>query len=473
MRPTRRWGLLAGAACFFAVFAVVLGAPTPFFAAGGLVAWLVIAQVNAVRTMQTVDGSLAASTTISDTSVSVGDRAAVTVTASLPTPLEAPIEIELVAPPSVSGPERTQRTVTIEPGERSGSTTASVTFPIAGRIAFETLRVTVEDQHGYFTETITIDVDATCLVSAPSPGDIHVGQGGRSVGTMFGSHSTDQTGPGLVPYQTREYVTGDTLAQVDWKTTARMNDLYIREFESESDYLLSLVVDAGAGMNVGPDGRTKHAYAREIALSCLHAAESYSDPVAARLVVDDGTAWALGPSASTDAYRQIRQQLLDSDPRAGVDRSVDPGQPVGQPEARTRRQRLDDDSPFATVLRPFFAETATYVSRVSDRPLFDAVKTACGDADRQHHLVLVTDDSAKVETYEAAALAAEQSRRTSVFLTPTVLFESAGRASDNFVEFEEFRKRLDHLPNVTAYEIAPRDAVERATTELAAVAGEP
>jgi uncharacterized protein (DUF58 family) len=252
-----------------------------------------------------------------------------------------------------------------------------------------------------------------------------------------------------------------------------MNQPYIREFESESDYQLSLVFDARSDMGAGPTGRTKLHYAREVALGCVYAAESYGDPVSAQLVDDGGTIWRYGPSASSTAYRTIRSRLLDVDPAAKRRRDTDRSRPISPAEAGTRGGILDDDSPFASRLRPFLADTTSYVSRVSDRPLFSAVSAACSDADRRHHLVLVTDDTAKVETYEAAVLASKQSGRTSVFLTPTALFERGGTASgDGFVEFEEFRARLDRLENVTAYEVAPRTAVELATTSVATALGE-
>ncbi|WP_144905875.1 DUF58 domain-containing protein [Halobellus captivus] len=472
MLPTRRWAVLAGTACFFAAFAAILGEATPLYAAGGLSAWLLLGQADAIRTMRQVERALSTDVSVATPNAFVGDRTAVTVDASLSSPVDAPVDVELVAPPSVSEPHRDQHVLRIDPGETSATTTCSVTLPVAGRIRFDTLRLTIGDRTGYFTESIELDADARVLVDSPSAADLHVGQGGRAVGTMFGEHPTDQTGPGLVPHETRQYVMGDTLSRIDWKTTARMNQPYIREYESESDYQLSLVFDAGSQMRAGPTGRTKHAYAREIALGFVHAAESYGDPIRAHFLDDDGTHWRYGPSTTSDAYQTIRNRLLDSRPAAGGTGTVDISNPVSPSEARQTGQSLDGDSPFATTLRPFLDETATYISRVSDRPLFNAVKTACG-TDSRAHLVLITDDTSKVETYEAIVLASQESEQTSVFLTPSALFDRTQTAgTDGFVEFEAFRRRLNRLRNVTAYEVAPRPAVERARTDAATAGGD-
>ncbi|KAB1187546.1 MULTISPECIES: DUF58 domain-containing protein [Haloferax] len=468
MVPTRRWALLAGTACFFAVFAVVLGEPVSLFAAGGLTAWLLVAQLDALRTMTTASETLSTTVSVDPSAVSVGDRAAVTVRASLSSPLDAPLDVAFVAPPSVDVSSDEHRRVTLEPGETAGSATCSVSFPIAGRIAFESIRVTLHDRMGYFTETVTIETDAACLVESPAPNGIHVGQGGERSGAIFGEHSSDQTGPGLVTRDTRQYLPGDTLSQIDWKTTARMNHPHIREFESESDYLLSLVVDVGSHMNRGPDGRTMFAYGREVALGLVQAAEAYNDPLSTRLVADEGTVWEFGPSSSSNAYQTVRRKLLAYTPATGTARMAESSTPIAPTDALARGAALEgDDSAFARTLRPYLTESTSYVSRVVDKPLFDAVKTACSRVDRDDHLVLVTDDSSKAETYEAVVVAAQRSSRTTVFLTPNVLFDEGPADRNGFIEFEEFRKRLDRLPTVTAYEVGPKTAVESATASVA------
>ncbi|WP_411964431.1 DUF58 domain-containing protein [Haloferax sp. YSMS24] len=469
MVPSRRWAVLAGTACFFAVYAVVLNQPAPLLAAGGLTAWLLVTQLNAVQTMSAADEALSTAVSVEQTTVFVDGRAAVTLTASLSSPVDAPLDVELVMPPSVEGPPTQQRSLRIEPGETTASTTCSVTFPIAGRISFETVNVELADRAGYFTETVTNSVDAQCLVEPPSPDGIHVGRGGEIAGGIFGEHSSEQTGPGLVPHETRQYLPGDTLSQVDWKTTARMNHPHIREFESESDYLLTMVVDARSQMNRGPPGRTMFDFGREVALGLVGAAESHSDPISARLVSDDTTAWEFGPSSSLNAYQMIRRHLLTADPADGYLRRDGQSRPLAPTEALARGHLLEgDESRFATTLRPFLATSSSYVSRVNDDPLFTAVKASCGRGGRDDHLVLITDDSSKVETYEAVVVASKRSSQTSVFLTPNVLFDGPPIDRERYVAFEEFRRRLDRLPNVTAYEVSPTAAIELARTETAA-----
>ena len=78
--------------------------------------------------------------------------------------------------------------------------------------------------------------------------------------------------------------------------------------------------------------------------------------------------------------------------------------------------------------------------------------------------VLLTDDTHRTETRETAKLARRGSGRCLVFLTPTVLFEPGGLADlesayARYREFEEFRRGLDSLDRVRAFEVAPGDRI--------------
>lgn len=73
-------------------------------------------------------------------------------------------------------------------------------------------------------------------------------------------------------------------------------------------------------------------------------------------------------------------------------------------------------------------------------------------------MVFFTDDANKAETYEAVQLAAQDSASVTVFLAPTVLYES-GRLTDieaaysDYQEFDSYRRKLTSITGVSAYEV--------------------
>jgi uncharacterized protein (DUF58 family) len=64
-------------------------------------------------------------------------------------------------------------------------------------------------------------------------------------------------GEGLDFHQLREYRQGDSLRQIDWKTTARMRKLISREYQDERDQQIVFLVDCGRRMSA-KDGELSH-----------------------------------------------------------------------------------------------------------------------------------------------------------------------------------------------------------------------
>lgn len=176
--------------------------------------WLVIAQVGAIRAIRAISRDFSAFIPVKPTPVLVGDHIAVALAVSLFKIIDTPVEIGLAASPSVNVLERARRAISLAPGEAEGSIACSVESPIAGQITFSEVGVDIGGHAGSFTESVTFDADTHCLVEPPALKGIHVGRDGKLVGTTFGDHSSDRTGPGLVSRETRQYLLNGTLSQI-------------------------------------------------------------------------------------------------------------------------------------------------------------------------------------------------------------------------------------------------------------------
>ncbi|KTF03522.1 hypothetical protein AQZ59_01652 [Trueperella bernardiae] len=80
----------------------------------------------------------------------------------------------------------------------------------------------------------------------------------RASGVFEGQHSSMLTGQGHDFDDLTDYVHGDDVADIDWKTSARAGRPIIRRFERETDMFTQLVVDTGAEMRAAaPSGESK------------------------------------------------------------------------------------------------------------------------------------------------------------------------------------------------------------------------
>ncbi|PIN50921.1 DUF58 domain-containing protein [Trueperella pyogenes] len=80
----------------------------------------------------------------------------------------------------------------------------------------------------------------------------------KVAGVFDGQHRSILTGQGTDFADLTDYTYGDDVADIDWKTSARVGHPIIRRFERETDMLTQLVIDTGEEMaGAAPSGETK------------------------------------------------------------------------------------------------------------------------------------------------------------------------------------------------------------------------
>lgn len=101
----------------------------------------------------------------------------------------------------------------------------------------------------------------------------------RSALRALGIHSSKQLGIGTDFAGIREYIQGDSFKKIEWKSTARVNKLMTREFESEVTIPSLIFLDVSPSMDSGKAGYTKLDYAIKTAVAFSKFAIDSHDPV--------------------------------------------------------------------------------------------------------------------------------------------------------------------------------------------------
>jgi uncharacterized protein (DUF58 family) len=73
-------------------------------------------------------------------------------------------------------------------------------------------------------------------------------------GTVAGRHRSIMRGSGLEFAQYRKYVPGDDTRRLDWRLWGRSDRCYIKEFETDTNLRLCIVLDLSGSMSYGPNG---------------------------------------------------------------------------------------------------------------------------------------------------------------------------------------------------------------------------
>ena len=494
MELTRRGAFFVALAVALAVVAAVLAEPLPLFGTAGIGAVLLAAQLEASDRFRTAREQLSVTVTPGASHTRVGRSEPVLLEVSRAGREDAArsIEVRLELPVGVDAPGPEGRTLRLAGDETGQSHTVAVRFDTAGTFRFPAARVALEDELGLFTETIPVEVDATVRAEPETDGTMHVGRGGDAVTAAYGEHASDRTGPGLVPEELRRYVAGDPAQWIDWKSTARLTEPYVREFEVETDRRTTLLVDtrlavdeataAGVRMD-GTDGPGAASFLREAALAIAGIAQANGDPLGLWLVDDAGYTRVETAARSPDGYARVREALFDlpdvadgrgeasSDGRnravSGGSRGVGAGrQSVRQPAEATRltRRLAGEETAFARTMRAFTASAEAYVSHVTDDPLFEAARDASVRT-TDGLTVVVCDDARRNRIRETLPLVTRGNNYALVLCLPRVLFGRTDLADletayERYLEFESFRRDLEGYPRVTALEVGPRDRID-------------
>ena len=134
-------------------------------------------------------------------------------------------------------------------------------------------------------------------------------------GLYSGAHRSLLKGSGVEFLGQRPYVRGDDLRFVDKRSLLRHDKLMIREFETETDRALWLVVDATLSMGFKGGGpASKYPFAALLAAVLARIAVRAGDPVGL-LVVGGDQATFLQAKASRDMFHRVTDALTTANPK--------------------------------------------------------------------------------------------------------------------------------------------------------------
>jgi uncharacterized protein (DUF58 family) len=412
------------------------------------------------------------------TCTEVGTTISITATVERPdTAAETAVTVTFPTPPVAEPIPEADRRIELAPSETQASTTFDVRIPVAGQFRLSEPTWVVMDPSGSVTESYTRGSTSELHIVEAAARDLHVGRGGIET-WLLGERAERQSGMGIVPERLRPYEQTDSANRIDWKTTARLGEPYIRETSTQSGRTMGVIVDHRAKMLFGSTDEPMFEYARDVALGTVATAQHSGDPLGLITVGNDGLTNMVDPVHRSTGYAELRRRIRALEPTP----TDQPGSGIklDHPEsARRLRFNLEaSDHEFGRVLHEFATASTAYVSHTETQPLVRAVQYHQAATQSSKSTVIITDDTDRAELWEAVRTAMRNKASVFVFLTPRVCFESeqitrTEQASQRYLQFEQYRKRLDRLDSVTAFEVAPARRLAEVLSKRADEQGNP
>lgn len=106
-------------------------------------------------------------------------------------------------------------------------------------------------------------------------------------GTQLGDYSSARKGSGLEFDQLREYQPGDDIRFIDWNSSARHNNVMVREYIEERNRTIMLVVDGSGSQFYGSSNQLKQDLVAQVSSVLAIIADSCKDSVGLILFEDE------------------------------------------------------------------------------------------------------------------------------------------------------------------------------------------
>jgi len=139
-----------------------------------------------------------------------------------------------------------------DPTEAAGTFRWSVVPHRWGRHDVGPLRVRIVTAAGLYAVTLQVSVPRVTVY--PGGGTVARPVAPRQLPARLGEHASRAPGSGVEFGGVRPFAPGDRRRDVDWRISARHQELYVRQYAEERSFALTLLLDVGA--DAGEPGRS-------------------------------------------------------------------------------------------------------------------------------------------------------------------------------------------------------------------------
>ncbi|TFG25859.1 MAG: DUF58 domain-containing protein [Promethearchaeota archaeon] len=196
---------------------------------------------------------------------------------------------------------------------------------VRGEYPLGPISVTIKDRLGFNSAERIIPDSVSDILIYPPYEDIkriEILGSKRSLQLNYGLQRSKQKGLGSEFYGMRKYVFGDQFRLIDWKASARTQQLIVKEFESERDVTMMILVDSSNSMAGGAIENTKFEYAIRACMLLTKVALTRRDNVGVFTYSDKRNFRFLKPGKGEDHFYQVLDFLARIKPQ-GKNRMIE------------------------------------------------------------------------------------------------------------------------------------------------------
>jgi len=341
-----------------------------------------------------------------------------------------------------------------------------------GRYKFEETRITLKDKSRLFQFSTEKELVSEIRVHSGTD-TIKKAKAMAKVERLKETAKARERESGIKSFELdkiRDYLPGDRMKDIEWKSTSRLRKLMTKVFEEESAIPSIILLDCSKSMRKTTGEKSKMEHGIQLSLQLTKILMTTEHPTGLVAFDEHKVLSDIFPSTSHDQFEKIFNALLFIPNQIMVSEydTISPIEPLPP--------KTEPDKRFIGILAPFFTrKKRKYTSVTQATGIYEAVRTLISAKKRSELLLLITDLETNLGSlHEAINLAKKHGNKMVVISPFTYWYDTyPEEVSPEILEkiyqsYTEKQKIIFQLrgAGVKVIEISPKDVAPKVIKEM-------
>jgi len=442
-------------------------------ASASLAAYLAFSYASFGTRLKLLKTSLLAGTTIEKKRVPVGKPIKISLTVT--NPLAAPIRIagvEFTLSSSVVKTVNQQAPTTILPPKQRLTLPQELRTQTGGRLGIRRIAIRISDLRSLFSALVESPLEVSVEVY-PTP----LPRKALTPIALYGGVEHRRVSPTGVEYAgTRQYEQGDDLRKIDWKATARLTRLMVKEFHAEENFPVTILLDTGDSMNSPAYVGTRLDEAAAVAYLLSSIAIAQGDPVNVVPYNEDSLQSYMRPSSRTTQLTQILSILTGLSRKPERLEQAEPRRPRPLRTVSREIEQLEvlkeqpESAQYAEKVLPLLRLfRSTFFLKLREKGLYRAFTTISANQSTPGLIVVLTDLRTQLDALIEGGRAMQRRGHRVVAVQVCAAWRRERDLEKCYLEYQKNRRILTELAanEILTIDAEPENVIGALNKEMA------
>ncbi|MCZ7397298.1 MAG: DUF58 domain-containing protein [Candidatus Methanoperedens sp.] len=228
--------------------------------------------------------------------------------------------------------------------------------------------------------------------------------------SLYGTGKSNKKGMGTEFADIRDYIPGDDYRHIDWKTSLRLNNLFIKEFESDQEMPFFVLID----QTMTPNSGTSLDYAIKVANHMTQMAANNNQKVGLITYKQDSVINQNLIKKGKKRY-ELSKELISLEPLES--KTCTSSRDIMELKRLAKKLNTLNSEKFYSILKPFYADNPEHFKILEKQGVYQAIQKVITFSKNPSLITIITDIIHDAPLIESLRLATYYGHRVILIVT--------------------------------------------------------